>query len=54
MAKSTPSFTFKSLNGAIKNHHREALYMFGLRHHIYADYLYAQEGVTGTGDSFSR
>jgi universal stress protein E len=45
LAKSSPNFTFKSLNGAIKNHHKEALTMFGLRHQIHGDYLYAQEGA---------
>ena len=45
IAKSSPSFTFNALNSAIQNHHKEALYMFGLRHHIRGDNLYAQEGL---------
>lgn len=45
LAKSSPSFTFNSLNIAIRNHHKQAMNSFGIRHQIRHDNLYVKEGL---------
>lgn len=45
LATSSPAFTFNSLNVAIRNHHKQAMNNFGLRHRIQRDNLYVKEGL---------
>ncbi|CAI8179946.1 MAG: Universal stress protein E [Glaciecola sp. HTCC2999] len=41
----SPSYVFNSLNVAIKNHHKQAMNRFGLRHRIDNNNLYVKEGL---------
>lgn len=45
MSLSTPSFSYTNLDQAIKNHHNQALNMFGERHRIKIANRYVKEGL---------